>query len=362
MAERTAVDQLSATLEAALLRALARTWDEINLNHFRGQLRRPVLSLLDSAARLGQWNGRSRTLSLARTLVLDQPWGVVREVLKHEVAHQFVDEVLGVRDETAHGPTFEAICRQFGVDATASGLPAAAGPVVASEPHPVLRRIVKLLALAASPNLHEAEAAMGQAQRLMLRHNLDADSATTRSGFGYRHVGEPLSRIDGARQILAGILSDHFFVEVIWVPHYLPRQGREARILEVCGRPENVEVAAWVNDYLVETAERLWREHRRARGLPGDRDRRRFKLGVMMGFSEKLGAGAAQNRREGLLWRGDPGVASYLRQRYPRRRGGGRIGYERDATYESGRQAGHNIVLQRVVRETATGGERRLLR
>ena len=360
---------LSAALEAALLRALGRTWEEINQNHFGSRLRRPVLALLDAEARLGQWHGPRRTLSLSRRLVLEQPWGMVREVLKHEIAHQFVDEVLGIRDQTAHGPSFEATCRRFGIDPAASGLPSevAGGPGAGAagqepEPHPVLRRIARLLALAASPNLHEAEAAMTQAQRLMLKHNVDADAATTSRGFGYRHVGQPLPRIDGARQILAGILADHFFVDVIWVPCYLPRAGREARVLEVCGRAENVEVAAWVFEYLVETAERLWREHRQAQGIPGDRDRRRFLLGVMIGFSEKLQTGAADNRREGLIWKGDPDLAAYLHRRYPRRRGGGRIGYQQDATYESGRQAGRNIVLKRVVGSggRSDGGQRLL--
>jgi hypothetical protein len=355
---------LTAALEAALLRALGRTWEEINQNHFGGRLRRPVLALLDTEARLGQWHGERRTLSLSRRLVLDQPWGVVREVLKHEIAHQFVDEVLGIRDQTAHGPSFEATCRRFGIDSSASGLPDGAPTTGgADQPHPVLRRIARLLALAASPNLHEAEAAMTQAQRLMLKHNVDADAATTTRGFGYRHLGRPLPRIDGGRQVLAGILAEHFFVEVIWVPCYLPRLGREARVLEACGRAENVEVAAWVHDYLVETGERLWREHRQANGIPGDRDRRRFLLGVMIGFSEKLQAGAADNRREGLIWQGDPDLAAYLRRRYPRRRGGGQIGYRQDATYESGRRAGRNIVLQRVVGGGGPGGggERRQL-
>src|SRR3954471_6912877 len=146
------ISSLSATLEAALLRQLGETWAEINQNHFRRRLRRPVFGLSD-AARLGAWIGARRMLELSRALVLEQPWGVVREVLKHEMAHQFVDEVLGIDDQTAHGPAFEALCRQHGIDASASGLPSAHG-----SDSTVLRRIARLLALAASPNVHEAEA------------------------------------------------------------------------------------------------------------------------------------------------------------------------------------------------------------
>jgi hypothetical protein len=361
---------LGSTLEAALVRVLGATWDEINQNHFRGRLRRPVIALHDGRGRLGQWMGATRTLSLSRALVCGpgaQPWGVVREVLKHEIAHQFVDEVLGVDDQSAHGPAFENVCRQHGFDAAATGIPGLAGGdgegegAGAPQPPAVLRRIARLLALAESPNLHEAEAAMKQAQRLMLRYNIEAAGITAERGFSFRHLGHPRRRIDAAEQVLAGILADHFFVEVIWVPSYLPVEGREGRVLEVCGTVANLEVATWVHGFLLETAARLWRDHKRAHGVAGDRERRRYVLGVMMGFDDKLGQAAAENRVEGLIWRGDPELDGYLRRRYPRRAGGGRIGYRRTAAYEHGRRAGQSIILYKPVQAAAerpSGGAR----
>ena len=58
-----------------MLLQIADTWAEVNQNHFRGRLRRPVFALSDSERRLGAWDGRARTLSLSRRLVLDCPWG-----------------------------------------------------------------------------------------------------------------------------------------------------------------------------------------------------------------------------------------------------------------------------------------------
>jgi hypothetical protein len=347
---------LSAALEGALLRALGRTWEEINQNHFAGRMRRPVLALDDAGGRLGRWDGERRTLGLSRALVLEQSWATVREVLKHEIAHQFVEEVLGVRDQSAHGPAFASICERFGIDRSASGLPVVSDNPRTEPGEPVLRRIARLLALAGSPNLHEAEAAMRQAHRLMLKYNIDAVTSAAIRGYGFRHLGAPLPRIDAARQILAGILGDHFFVEVIWVPSYDPRTGREGRVLEACGSPANLEVAAWVHDYLLETGLRLWREHQQQERIRGDRDRRRFLLGVMMGFRTRLEEQTATSQQEGLIWQGDPELADYLRRRYPRRSSGGRIGYEKNAAYQKGHQAGQNIVLRRAV---PTGGENR---
>ena len=55
-------------------------------------------------------------------LVTEHPWTVVLEVLRHEMAHQYVDEVLGVHDETAHGPTFQAVCEARAIDGRAAGV------------------------------------------------------------------------------------------------------------------------------------------------------------------------------------------------------------------------------------------------
>ena len=118
-------------------------------------------------------------------------------------------------------------------------------------PHPVLRRITRLLALAESPNLHEAEAAMNEARRLMLLHNVDAAATASADGYGYRHVGPVKARTETSERILAGILGRHFFVSVIWTPSYL-RRGGSARLragaLRNPGQPGGRRVRARLPD------------------------------------------------------------------------------------------------------------------
>src|SRR6266702_721625 len=178
---------LSAELEAALLRALAGAWHTLNDTYFKGSLRAPSLSLVDGEGRLGEWRAATRTLSLARALVVERPWGVVVEVLKQEIAHEFVSEVLGEPDPTPHGAAFRGLCERLGVDARGAGMPAAGPAAAPGETETrVLARIRKLLALAQSQNRHEAEAAMAMGQRLMLKHNIEA--VPGRGGYGFRHL------------------------------------------------------------------------------------------------------------------------------------------------------------------------------
>jgi hypothetical protein len=205
--------ELTAQLERALTRELANAWRVLNATHFKAALRAPTFALVPSNAQLGRWVPATRTLEISRPLVLSSPWGVVVEVLKHEMAHQYAYEVLGAHDETAHGPAFRKVCERYGIDASATGLPSTPGPAArdpasAGPEQRMIERIAKLLALAESPNVHEAEAAMAAAQRLMLKHNLEVRAgAHPATSYAFKHVGRPTGRTTEGERILAMILA-----------------------------------------------------------------------------------------------------------------------------------------------------------
>ena len=53
---------------------------------------------------------------------------------------------------------------------------------------------------------------------------------------------------------MALILSEHFFVETIWVPVWRPLEGKRGQVIEVCGTRANVEIADYVHDFLTRPA------------------------------------------------------------------------------------------------------------
>jgi hypothetical protein len=342
-------DALSTALETALLRQLNASWHTLNESYFKGQLRAPTLALRDGADKLGQWIARPRAIELQRRFVVDGNWSAVVEVLKHEMAHQFVSEVLGDPDPTPHGPVFRAVCERHGIDAAASGVPdGGATP----ESERILGRVSKLLALAESPNVHEAELAMAEAQRLMLKHNIEA---TARSAYSYRHLGAPVGRIAEADRVLANLLNDHFFVECIWVPVWRPREGKRGSVLEICGTAVNLAIAEHTHAFLQHTATRLWAEYQRRHGV-GNRDRRTYQAGVMTGFAEKLDGQRKRHQRQGLVWVGDGELTKYWRRRHPYVRFTRAAGPLPNEAHAHGRAAGRNIVLTRAVHERVERG------
>ncbi|WP_437799098.1 SprT-like domain-containing protein [Sorangium sp. So ce693] len=367
-----AAARLSAELEAALVRELMAAYQSLNYTHFRRKLRSASIELSDAASRLGRWVSEARAIEISRPLVLTQPWGVVIEVLKHEMAHQYVHEVLGVRDEAAHGPAFREVCTRLGIDGTAAGMPAAgrspADPAArgdgdaseASVDARILDRIARLLALADSPNANEAQAAMSAAQRLMLKYNLDVAKARAARQYGFRHLGAPSGRVGETERIVGGILGKHFFVEAIWVPVYVPLEGKRGSVLEICGTPANLEMAAYVHAFLHHTAEQLWREHKRTHEVKGNKDRRTYQAGVMLGFLEKLNTERKVSAEQGLVWVRDADLDGYYRTRHPHVQHLRHAGNQRTAAHAHGREAGRKIVLHRPM-QGATGNRGMLL-
>lgn len=346
--DRPAVDEL---LQRAALRELKSEWRRFNEVLFGGHMSPPLLALSPNLGTLGRWLPSRRTLELSVALVTEQPWTTVCEVLKHEMAHQFVSELLG-RDHDPHGALFAKVCADRGIDPRASGLPAAAdGPR-----HKVIERVAKLLALATSANEHEAQTAMNAAQRLMLDHNIASVAEQGTRTFVSRGLGEPSGRLEEARALIGVVLARFFFVEIIQMRVWLVREAKRATVLEVTGTPENVAMAEYVHDFLDRTASSLWSAHKKAHGIRGDRERRAYRAGVITGFMHKLTSERMTHQMRGLVWVGDPELNAHYRKRHPRihtvRTGGSG---DSDAR-EEGVAAGRTVVLSKGVEGGGGGG------
>jgi hypothetical protein len=333
-------------LDRLTVRALKRAWLELNESHFKGALRLPILLLCDSTQFLGQWQPELRTIAIARASLV-HGWGTTLEVLKHEMAHQHVEESLGLHGEQ-HGPAFRQLCERLCIDARPAGVPRADSDDATGR---LIARVGKLLSLAQSGNEHEAASATREAQRLMLRHNLEAIAAPGADArrYQFRHLGRAKARTTESERRIATLLGEFFFVDVIWVPVWRPEEGKRGTVLEVCGTPENVELAGYVHAFLTDTAERLWREYKRREQLDGDAARQGYLAGVVAGFHDKLAAERRREEKQALVWVGDPALSRYLRKRHPYIRHSYHTGRDHGRAGEDGRAAGRSIVLSRAM-------------
>jgi hypothetical protein len=301
---------LHDAFDRAALRALAIAFDQRNLDDFQYALRPPTFALHDQGP-LGLWDPALRRISLRRSLVREATWGQVVEVLRHEMAHQYVSERLRI-DEPPHGPAFRQVCAERDIDRRAAGLPTETDAATDR----LLRKVRALLALAESPNPNEAEAAARAARRILAEHDLTLDPAGAR--YTFQQVGPAKQRFATWEKALASVLDAHFGVRSIYANAYLPDRDAWGRILEIAGTVEHVMVAEYVHDALRASAEAAWRAHKKARGLKSDANKRSYLYGLVVGYYRALDAERLTDPGAALVKSDDPELARYYHRRHPR--------------------------------------------
>ena len=358
---------LRQALWTRILHGLSCEWDLAVLSlpaGIRKKMRRPLFGLREMAQRLGVWDSAKREIALSREFVLTHPWKAVREVLHHETAHQVAFEVLGGSMEVSHGPSFQEACRFLRIDGKAAARYCdLEGAAVREEADGVLLKIKKLLALAESPNVHEAEAAMHKAHALIRKHNVDLIRLNQDRAFVSTLVGAPSLRQPRDQYMLANLLQEFYFVSGVWVPVYVVEKGKMGRMLELSGTSGNVETAAYVHDYIRHFIEGQWRLFSRGKGY-GLRQKVDYASGILEGFRRKLASPGAEapdgKMSRDLISLKDPLLTEYMAGKYPHlrsfRRGGGKV----DAgVLDAGRAAGAALVIARGV--TASGESGKLI-
>jgi hypothetical protein len=347
------VPDFETDLERHILHQLLRRWQCINDECLDGRLTAPVFALDDAMRRLGRWDAATRTLGISRDHLRVATWLQVEQTLRHEMAHQTVSELFDARSAKPHGALFDRACTMLGLNESES---------VSLRSNPkserALRRIQKLMQLATSSNEHEAQAAMVAANRLLLHHNLDLQQTHECSSFVYRWLGTISGRVSLERKLIARILSDHFFVQCIWVQSSMAMSKKRGRVLEILGQGHNVELAVYVHDFLEATLKKLSENFQKTMSSKR-RNRssgREYRIGVLMGFCEHLEAQKQSYQEQGLIWTGDPALQEFLATRYPRRRSMSSSIYQAGDAHSAGRNDGREIRIPGAIPQGKSDG------
>jgi len=340
------VDHLLHAYESFFGQYIRSAWHRFNKICLQQRLEEPVFAIGDMAGKLGTWHEATRTISLSKQMLLTASQAEIEEVLKHEMAHQFASEILqatGFPGETAHGSAFRYAC-------TALGIEHGARMALEAKPSSILERIRKLLALAESANIHEAEVAMSRARDLMARYELD--TGLREQDFFYRFIGSPRALKSSTEQFLALILNRFFNVEIVWIETIMPLTSKRAWLLEANGTAAELDVADYVYQYLVREVAWLWREHRRKHPrLKGRGPKMEFQVGVLQGLIDKLNKEKrrpAGHAGELVLLKKEK-LRAFLRDRHPRLYSGGRMTYRKTDTYQAGFDKGRDMEIRKGV-------------
>jgi hypothetical protein len=264
--------------------------------YYKVPLKTPVIRIADINSAWGTWDHFTNTITISLTLITKHSWDVVLEVLKHEMAHQYVSEKFGQPNDTTHGELFKRACVKLGVSSwacKASGeipekIPTLRERVLSQEDERLLSKVEKLLSLAQSSNEHEALLAMDRVKQLYAVHRLDR---LKRENLGDQMDSLILScnkkKISRVESKIFAILGAHFKVKVIQTSLYDAIDCEKYKAAEILGRRENVLMAEYVYHFLMRQIESLWNERKRLLKCKGSL-RTSYQMGVLSGFNEKL--------------------------------------------------------------------------
>lgn len=343
-------DEYKNDIATAWIHVLLEEYESIRRSAARLQsLRLPNFAVNDRCHRkLGEWNEQTRTITLSQRLVTEGAWSDVVDTLKHEMAHQIVSELFHQSHEPAHGAAFREACGILGIEATATAcLSASTG----ATPNRMQRRIEKLFALTASPNPHEAERALEKAHELALKYNLDIVANRTPPKFALRPLAPLWKRTPSYIWGILRILQDYYFVLYIRRPVQARMTpggvGGSTQVIEIYGRPDNLETAEYIYYFLLHRGEMEWDAYRQACGkVLNRRARISFLDGLYGGFHQTLATHRQVLAQEqSLVWRGDPDLGAFYRRRNPRVRSSTTSVKVNWHIHEDGTRVGRNLRL-----------------
>lgn len=279
---------------ASLHRELAEVYSE---QRFRG--RRPSIRLGHTESHWGSFDPLDFEIAISQTLIEECPWWVVVEILKHEIAHLFVHTAFP-NEERPHGPRFQRVCESLHVADWART--ATVGKTLEEmrtlfdwrtaglddRTEKYRGRLAKLLALANSGNENEALVAMRRARELQDRHRLEDLDLGRPTRFVNLEINSGKQRHAPYEGRITSILINHYHVEAVYISRFNAEKLCNEATVDIMGSREDVLLAEYVHGFLHQSAESLWKAHRKQTGAKGLRARNSFIRGLLVGFHKKL--------------------------------------------------------------------------
>lgn len=264
---------------------------------WRGYLYPLHFVIFEDPEKLGYFDCSNYQLGLHKKLMYLAKDEVIRDILRHELAHfySFLLHGENFKIMDAHGSEYRQICSQFhwGEKVFRAYSNLELDNLKASpdqEFDKIKERIQKLLALTESDNPHEAERATLKANEYLLKYNIRNIGSFEREEISETVVFSVLKekRMNATLNALYDILG-FFYVQPI------VNRNREGVSLDVVGSRLNVEIADYVAKFLQLEFERLWKINKsKDHKLKGIKKKNSYILGLSKGFSQKL----REERRE----------------------------------------------------------------
>ncbi len=248
-------------------------------------LKTPTINISSGKKSLGLWNNKHKTLSISSHLIKNEVWDIVLEVLKHEMAHQYVSEFFNNID--THGKYFKKACKILGVHSAfiSNSKDYDKNLLKFKEELPInakkmLRKVEKLMALGKSSNEAEAQSATRKANYLLNKYNLQQiNNKNDNPDIKYLTICHKKKCIQSIQRAILSILRNYYYIDCLTSNTYHAQDNTIYKSIVLVGRRESIKVAEYAYHFLLNTDQALWQNFKKKNNA-----KRGEKISFDMGF------------------------------------------------------------------------------
>ncbi len=279
------INEIKRTVKQVLEREVGL---QVGRDYFLGRWQRvyPInIVIYNDASQMGYFDPTFYELGFHECLMLC-PSEQRHNVIRHELAH-YITFINHGRVLLPHSEEFKALCQRLGWGEEVQRATIQLERKVTDaqeEESSVLRKVKKLLALATSSNIHEAEIAMIKSQQLLLKHHMEAPSIDEEGGEKVVLRRIMKQKRKGAKTCAIGNILTTFFVSVVY------NRGGDFTYLEILGDLVNVSIAEYVASVLDHQLDILWAQAQKSAQVKGRVAKNSFFYGVARGYCDKVRA------------------------------------------------------------------------
>ncbi|NRA64019.1 MAG: DUF2786 domain-containing protein [Pseudobacteriovorax sp.] len=337
---------------------LYREFDDICFQ-YSAKLRKPTIQISDSNSWWGKWDPLLRCIYINTNLIKQYDWTVVIEIFKHEIAHQFAQEILSSKTHH-HDELFHCACEQLAVAHWArratGDISKTVGPDTkkSAQLTKIEAKLAKLQALSQSSNENEAFLAMHMAKKLQEKFQIEPSNLSDSEDYTFRRICHEKKSIPHHQLRLASLLCEHYLVDIVFQTSYCAKKTTTYKSLEIIGRKENVELAEYLYFYVWNRLPLMWQAYKRQAGAGANR--KSYLLGVIAGLAEKL-----ESDKEHNLSQQEVEVRALqsqtlnlaIRKRYPKLRQTSQRSRFRDMIgYSEGQKNGRRLAINKGIKQS----------
>lgn len=333
-------------------------------SYYRLQLSVVNFEIVENTSFWGQYDPKSKTIKFSERLIKTYTWPIVLGVLKHELAHHYVQETYKNKNEHVdvqdHGPEFRKACEKLGVpaffqraqvDLTLDDLDWKSQSLV-SEENPLFERIKKLMALACSENENESRLASQKIQELITRNQITQIEVADQTQYEHLTLVFKNSRTPLYIKQTVSILVEHFFVYAVFQTSYDVAKSNRVSSVELMGRTEDLLIAESVFYFLSKEIEQLFKQNKLKKLTAVDK--KSLAWGFIDGFSKQLEIEKnlqikVLQSKALVLKTAQEKLMDYSRTVFPRLRNTGSRQRINQSAYNDGHEMGKKVKLRQVI-------------